>query len=55
MKLNKSYRSVPSGGPLSYAKKGQMTLRPQVHGGKPSMKMKTGIYHGSNVSTTRGK
>ena len=54
-KLNMGYGKAPSSGPLGYAKKGQMTLRPQVHSGKPSMKSKTGIYHGSNVSTTRGR
>lgn len=31
-------------GPLSYATKGQLTLRPQAMGGKPSMSKTTGYY-----------
>lgn len=32
------------GGPLSYATRGQMTVREQMHGGKSGIKLGTGYY-----------
>jgi hypothetical protein len=54
-KLNMGYSRTPKKGVLSYALRGQTTVRPQAHGGKASIHRSTGIYHGSNVSTTKGK
>jgi hypothetical protein len=43
-----NHTAIPSG-PLSYATKGQLTMRPQMHGGKAGIKMGTGIYPKANA------
>lgn len=39
----------PTSGPLNYATKGQLTMRPQAMGGKPSMSKTVGHYPGPNT------